>query len=425
MYIKISCLRGHRVEPSDASIRGDRLRVLYLGFDVGYINPTRQQFVEALRSACDLTLFGPGYVPHRVFARGIAAFYEESGPFDVVFGDEFSLLRPGMVSEERKYDHCFYYHASRFDPLLIHKGTEYFTFLKNYRGVRVISLLQSDYYNFSEAYESMLEEVADYVVCWGREFLLRRAQISAQLVKGMALNRQIHQAWTERYCDFVTRNMHRVLSTPHFIGSGEMSARPLANRRREWSVVGADYDSRVFARQQLDDAGLTRTGKCIPYIYAAAARVRFHPYNKYWAIDFLNWIFFKAMRDARYGFTCGSVMRWPIRKYFEIPGSGAVLVAERCNGWAALGFADGANAVCCEASDILEAHRWLAQHPDRAQAIAKAGFKLVLERHTTQARGEQIVESLRRILAGRFEGSFWADGHLRFHSPKPPASGGH
>jgi len=127
------------------------------------------------------------------------------------------------------------------------------------------------------------------------------------------------------------------------------------------------------------------------------------------------------MRDARYGFTCGSVLRWPIRKYFEIPGSGAVLAAERCNGWEALGFVDGENAVCCEAADILEVNRWLAQEPERAQAIATAGHKLVRECHTTKARGEQIVESLRRILAGRFHGSYWAEGQLRFREVTPTA----
>ncbi len=401
-----------------------RLRVLYLGFDVAYINRTREQFVEALMGVCDLVLFGPGYVSAEVLERGVKDFHDRNGPFDAVFGDEYSLLRPGMVPEDRKHEHSFYYQACSFDPLLIHKGTEYFTFLQSYRGLRVISLLAYDYYGFTESDQSMLDEVADYFVCWGKEFLLTKTSKSVADVKGMQLNQQIYDRWTDRYLNFVSQQACRVLSTPHFIGRGEMNSRPLASRRRDWSVVGADYDSRVLARQQIDGAALTRTGKYIPYIYASAARVRFHPYNKYWAIDFLNWIFFKAMRDARYGFTCGSVMHWPIRKYFEIPGSGAVLVAERCNGWEALGFADLENAVCCEAGDILDAHRWLAQDLDRAQVIADAGYKLVRDRHTPKARGEQIVESLRRILAGHFEGSYWADGQLCFRGQEPPAIGG-
>jgi hypothetical protein len=369
-------------------------------------------------------MFGPGYVAQDTLDRGLARFCEENGPFDVVIGDEFSLLRPDMVSEERKHDHSFYFHACRFDPLLIHMGTDYFTFLKGYRGLRVIALLQTDYYNFSEAYESMLEEVADYVVCWGREFLIKKAQVPQVAVEGMAQNRQIHKAWTDRYYNFVTRNERRILSTPHFVAPTEMSQRPLAHRRSDWSVVGADYDSRVLARQKLDGAGLTRTGKFIPYIFALAARLHFHPYNKYWAIAFLNSIFFKALRDARYGFTCGSIMQWPIRKYFEIPGSGAVLVAERCNGWDALGFVHGENAVGCGASDILDAHQWLARDPERAQAIAASGNRLVRDLHTTQARGKQIKDSLERILDGRFEGSFWEGGQLRYRGEVQVATEG-
>ena len=391
-----------------------QLRVLYLGFDVTYINRTREHFAEALKSAFDLVLFGPGYVSGDVLERGVSAFYDEHGPFDAVFGDEYSLLRPDMVSEERRHEHSFYYQACRFDPLLIHKGTEYFTFLKSYRGLRVISLLQYDYYNFNESDEAMLNEVADYFVCWGKEFLLSKTFVPAEQVAGMQLNRQIHGRWTDRFLDFVVRQKHMILSTPHFVGPKEMSIQPLDRRPSYWSVVGADYDSRVFARRLLDENGQGRTGKIIPYIYAGSARVGFHPYNKYWAISFLNWIFFKAMRDARYGFTCGSLLRWPIRKYFEIPASGAVLVAEKCNGWEALGFRDGINAVSCEASDILEAHRWLEADPVRAQAIATAGYQLVNDKHTVTARGQQIAEALKLIRSGNFYGSYWSGGQLCF-----------
>ena len=49
----------------------------------------------------------------------------------------------------------------------------------------------------------------------------------------------------------------------------------------------------------------------------------------------------------------------------------AVLVAERCNGFEALGFKDGVNAVVAEAADVLDAHASLTRDMARAQAIAE------------------------------------------------------
>jgi hypothetical protein len=389
-------------------------RILYLSFDVGYLNPTRQLLALALARSCDLVLYGPGYSSPQEVTDGPEAFAKMHGPFDIVMGDEYALIPPGFLPDDQKHLLQFYYHACRFDPMLIHEGSRYFTFMKSFRGPRVIALLQTDYYNLMPDAIARMEEIGDYYLSWGPEFLLAKSQVTSAGVSES--NGYLYERWNDNYRNFVTRRSDRIISTPHFVAASEMAGGPLHGRRHDWSVLGSSYSARVEARRLLDGIGRSRSGKAIPKIFAAADRLGVHLFNKFWALRLMNELHLRAIRAAKFGFTCGSILRWPLRKYMEIPGNGAVLAAEACTGFAALGFQDRVNAVACDARDVLDADAWLKADLGRAQRIADRGRALIERRHSVAARAEQFAESLRRIKAKQFAGSYWEEGELRFRS---------
>ena len=57
----------------------------------------------------------------------------------------------------------------------------------------------------------------------------------------------------------------------------------------------------------------------------------------------------------------------PIRKFFEIPAAGSVLVCQPFAGFNNAGFVDRENCVICEPAEIVEAHHWLTEDLDRAR----------------------------------------------------------
>jgi hypothetical protein len=101
-----------------------------------------------------------------------------------------------------------------------------------------------------------------------------------------------------------------------------------------------------------------------------------------------------------------------VRKFFEIPALGSVLVCMPCNGFEALGFENGVNAMVARPDQIPEVHAFLEAHPEEAQNIADAGRELIWEKHTVQARAAQLAASLDAILSGRFKGSYWEKGEF-------------
>lgn len=79
--------------------------------------------------------------------------------------------------------------------------------------------------------------------------------------------------------------------------------------------------------------------------------------------------------------TCGTVADDLVRKHFEIPASGAVLLTERTPAVEAAGFVDMESAVFADESDAADKVEHLLAHPDLLRRIAAAGQRLAHERH--------------------------------------------
>lgn len=389
-----------------------RPRALYLSFNAKFMDPTREHLLKVLDQATDLRVHGPGYVSDEELDLGVRHLVDNEGPFDFVITDEYVLqtFDTANLGSIR-----FVNHACAFDPHLLIKAIEWREFLTVYGGKRIITLMQSDYYNFPKIQIERLESLADFYVCWGAEFVMSREALAESAIPSTGVNRQIFETWNDNFRDFAIRNAGKIMSCPHFVASDEQGGAQLAGRPYPWAVLGADYNSRVEVRKSLDSAKLGRSGKWLPIAFSLGSRLNFNVYNKYWTIRFFHNEFRRALRNAKYAFTCGSILRWPIRKYFEVPINGAVLVCEPPAGYGALGFEDRYNSVICEAKDILDADDWLQADPGRAQEIADRGRRLVLERHSVEARARQLKQSLNRIKRGKFSGSRWHKGSFELN----------
>lgn len=391
-----------------------RPRVLFLTFDVDYINPTRQLIKKAIAEGCDVVLFGPGHSTWEEVESGPFAFEERNGPFDIVVGDEFALIPPPKSAAELP-TRSFLNYACRFDRSLIWKGAEYYEFLRQYQGKRVLTLMQSDFYNFPAHMIDRIEQNGDYFMLWGEELVLSRLEADTQSILPGLLNEKVYGRWTDRFLEFVRQNSNRILSTPAVVDLHEFCDTRLVARPSDWSVLGASYDARRVARANLDQNGISRNGKLLHYLMAGSERTPINIFAHYWGIDFFNWAFRKALKRSRYSYTCGSIAKYCIRKFFEIPASGCVLVADPCQGFDELGFVNENTAIACDAKDIHDAHAWLKANPDRAQEIADRGRELTLNQHSVPARARQFDESFQRIHDGTFKGSYWKSGSLAFH----------
>jgi len=103
----------------------------------------------------------------------------------------------------------------------------------------------------------------------------------------------------------------------------------------------------------------------------------------------------KLINSASITFTCLSTFKYPVLKFFEIPGSKSALFSDYNNELKTLGFIPGENMV--EISKKIKivplVKDWLDKK-DKLAEITQKGFDLVHERHTAKKRAEEFLEHL-------------------------------
>jgi hypothetical protein len=216
------------------------------------------------------------------------------------------------------------------------------------------------------------------------------------------------QKANDRFVDFVDANAHRVISFPLFVAADEFNFTQLSARHVKWEVPGIQYVSRRIARERLAQRGVRMSRITPSRITSAVAKVC----GRYTGLSMqlANYFFRRQLQRAQAVYTCGSVLRQPVRKFFEIPAAGALLVCEPCAGLTDMGFRHEVNCLLHPPEDVGVADDLLTHDLDRAEAIAAAGQSLVLAAHSLSGRAAQFTRCLDAIRGGFFAGARWQRG---------------
>lgn len=383
------------------------MKLLSVDLQARFLNPTKSLLTQALASFADVHFFGPGFVDDGTLRLGLRRFIDREGPFDalVTNGQYLSAIssrRDNPLTMEEfssAYRTCFSESSLKFIPSI----SEEFSSLHDTR--RILTLLDADLYNWTDDIIGSIHEFADYVIAPGMPFWKRTAQMPNVLEEKFG-----HLA-KDNWVDYASDNAHRIAAMTHIVSGHRGPPKPLAHRRDDWTILGITYAARQQARASLVANGLK------PRAEGRARRAigllrRLGLWNGHsdFSLDYLNWDFEYRLAQSRYSYTCGSGLEMPIRKFFEIPEAGAVLVCRPFAGFAEAGFVDGVNCLVREPDQVVDTHRWLVAHPDEAQRIASAGWSLVHRAHSVAARAKQLEQTLKAMLDGTFNGSAWDAG---------------
>jgi hypothetical protein len=380
-------------------------KILYLDLKIDYINPTRNLLADVFKQLGEVSFFGPGYVDQAVLAQGLTEFARQHGPFDFAVANEhtiFAALRPGPAmarSYQRNYVRHFPLRDIGCAPAM------YAEFLK-LKTRKIVTLLESDFYNFSRAQLDIVKQAADYLLTFGEQFV--RPVSELEFLARESFSRHAHDTWYDYLCS----RRGTVLSVPAFLSTSEFDESSLAGRAYNWAIPGSQYWARREAKAALAGAGITSAGANLSRAVYIMERLKLRPYGRKFLQRKISALFNQSISAARYAYTCGSGLGYPVRKYFEIPAKGTVLVCLPCNGFEALGFADKENALKCLPQDIPAVNEFLENNPEKAQAIASAGREMVRQKHSVPVRAGQIKQALYAISQDRFNGSRWDKGNF-------------
>ena len=106
----------------------------------------------------------------------------------------------------------------------------------------------------------------------------------------------------------------------------------------------------------------------------------------------------RELNKAKLFFTCGSILNYPVLKYFEVLACKTLLLAPTFPELEELGFIPGKHFVSITKDDFADkAEYYLANEKER-NTIIEQGHKFIKENHTVQIRAKQLVIRIEEIL---------------------------
>ena len=168
------------------------------------------------------------------------------------------------------------------------------------------------------------------------------------------------------------------------------------------SVIGDGYLTRKIAKQTIQAAngislapyfGANRVkNKINDMLYrskmlGAGGITRFNYFSSHLVQDHM-------LLHSRMSFTCGSGYMYFVRKFFEIPASGSVLLGYTPEFAKDYGFIHELNYIYTKPEDVVSNIRLLKKDPLLRKKLRAEGFKLIEEKHTSRKRAEQFIYAL-------------------------------
>ena len=384
-----------------------RLRVLYIGINRSYVNPTTDHILNGIGEFTDCYRYGPGYVSEQLLEEGIETFVEQKGGVDLLLTDSMIMEVEDFINNPYLFENETIYFEKRLYYTFAKGLNKYFVNAKQTK----IFIANWDYYIVSEKQVEYLVNDPNLLVI---SHVDKNSSLSVEEVNriGNKMIKDILKEYPNRnsvWHNFVTDYSHKIISMPNTVGRHNFVYTPLSNRNYRYCVPGFPYAERICARKLYNKSERIHHLRMESLFLIEKISRKLHiprPYN--WGQKQIERLFYRVS-NSRICFTSGAVTRTPIAKYFEIPASGSVLVCQRFAGFENLGFQNGVN--CLVAEDIFELESIIENYSlEEYQRIADAGRNLIWRFHSDVPRTAQLSACLERISLGEFNGSFWKDG---------------
>jgi len=386
------------------------MKILFVGFNAKYINPTNQLVHKALKLCSDVIFYGPGFVSGEELHRGLESFAEAYRPFDfIVTSTQLAVLADPVSTEDFYRRYCL----SNWGAISIKAFMDDARrFMCRNQQPKIVFALDLDPYAVPADFISQLDEFADYIVGLGKGFTRPNEELS-YLTFEKSIERKAKRLPLGLWHHYCQTHVPKFISLGHFVGLHEFDFSPICARKYSVSVAGQPYFFRAKTLDYLNhDRRLNVGYTSHRRLFSLLLKLGISPYSRLLPHVIYRTLFKQLLADSKISMTDGGAYEYLIRKFVEVPAAGALLLARPCAGFESLGFVDGVSAVVIDEVDPVDQVVQLLSDVERIQKIARAGQAVVWDKHSIQARATQLKTALTAISLGLFKGSEWQRGEF-------------
>lgn len=374
-------------------------KLLYLGLKHDYINPTFNLLLKIYERSAETLFIGPGFKSGIDFnnknelENTINKFIPELVIIDArCFGSEYLKLN---ISGQN-------YSKKDFDGFVF--------FLNNFISYNKIPLIVdlsfADIYKLPFLLIEKLNKFNCYTIGLDKNFFSPKEDY-----KYLSKEKFAKYA-NDNWYDYIKENSHLVISLPHPIDEKEFSYKKINQRKIDFSIMGVKYYCRKSAGEILQrtnhniySSDLKRKSLSLMITSLRKLSIKAKKIN-----NFYNSYFYSTLINSKISYTCPSGAEFPVRKFLEIPASGALLMCQKFKNFENFGFINKKNVIAVELNELEDVVDYYLKELDLSQEIISNCQKFLLDNHSTSSRIKQIRDSLELIAENKFKGSSWKNG---------------
>jgi len=353
--------------------------------------------------------YGPGYVREGDLEKDARRVYDRYGPFDAALVHQYFLYGDMKKAERSCY---FPFNVKDF----VEKNPSFPLHFNALPCVRIAMLLRMDYYALTREQVRILEDFPGYFLSWPRQFIKAKAELPK------LNNEAFYESVTDNYRCFLSENGERIIPFMHLIDDDHIYPVRPGGKKTTVCVPGHLYSERRRALDYLSQTGFRSNNRSMLAsglsrgLETVSGRGL---YARKWGIRLLRSMFRNRIRRSWISFTDGSLLRWPIRKYFEIPAYGSLLVCDPFNNYRDLGFETDKNCFMTSAQELPEVVRYALSHFQETLGVIKRSQAMIKEFHSASVRVKQFAAVLDAIRKGSYLGARWQKGELLIRTQPP------
>lgn len=386
------------------------MRILYIDVNILHINPTANLFpLMLLNISNDVTFYGPGYVNKEVVEEGILKFLKKHKQFEIViYGPTCPMLC--QTKEEDIVNYCKVSSANNLSSysLLIYFKDIIDNFMNLEINIQAISTLNYDYYSDPGKVLDIIDKNQLYLIGPNDKSMSLLKDLPAFVKKEKHYKRKLGK-FSNRWFKYISANPQRNITALHFVSTDELFFEPLNSRNYDISIPGVEYYLRKKAIKELKSSNFKIFPQTIFNLYRVLNFFKLKPYSYRFAINYYKMSFQNQLRNSKCVYTAHGGFGIPIRKFFEIPASGSLLICNPCIGFEDLGFVSNKNYIKADPEELIDMLNFWINNAN-GQEVASAGRDMIFAKHSIKARSEQIKNCFTKILLNEFSGSWWVKG---------------
>lgn len=392
------------------------MRALYVDIDLIHLNPTATYYPQLIQTAVPgVSFYGPGFSSPDVLSKGLSNWISETGPYEVIFIGPNSPVLIDKLDEEVIQGTLAYMRRSTAHD---HTDLQIVAFLKDLFTVlpevdiehRIATSLNFDYYGATNVQVQRLQDLNLTLIGPNEQFVRPLTELPA-FVKQEKHYQRKKARLSDCWFDFLHSHPERVLTALHYVVPSEFSYTPIHSRQPVVAVPGVEYHLRKEANLALRRSGIRMASKWYFHLYRAMNRLGVPVYASPWGLHLYNQFFQRTLKTSRYVYTARGGFGLPVRKFFEIPAAGALMLCSPCTGYQELGFVDGVHYHSVEPDDLPAFLQVLAR-TGAGHDVAVAGRRVAANNHSLEARAQQIALGLKALAKGTYRGSRWHQGQF-------------